>query len=92
MTVAQADSKLWRTLRAVGRVVDGAGVMLVVGGVWVYRVTLGPLLGGRCRFTPSCSEYCVQAVRRYGTLRGVAKTLWRLARCHPFHPGGYDPP
>ena len=57
-----------------------------------YQTTLGPLFGGRCRFYPSCSEYFVQAVKKYGALRGTAKGLWRLARCHPFNAGGFDPP
>ena len=57
-----------------------------------YQIALSPLLGVRCRFDPSCSQYFVEAVRKYGALRGVIKGLWRLARCHPFHRGGYDPP
>lgn len=57
-----------------------------------YQIVLGPILGGRCRFYPSCSNYFIEAVRKYGAIRGAAKGLWRLARCHPFHPGGYDPP
>jgi putative membrane protein insertion efficiency factor len=44
-----------------------------------------------CRFSPTCSEYAAQAIGRYGPLRGVGMALWRLCRCHPFHPGGYDP-
>jgi hypothetical protein len=51
---------------------------------------LSPLLG--CRFDPSCSQYFMDAVRKYGALRGTFKGLGRLARCHPFHRGGYDPP
>ena len=44
-----------------------------------------------CRFYPSCSEYAVQALQRYGAARGSLMAVWRLCRCHPFHPGGYDP-
>ena len=44
-----------------------------------------------CRFSPTCSEYAVQAILKHGALRGGGMTLWRLCRCHPFHPGGYDP-
>ena len=44
-----------------------------------------------CRFSPTCSEYAVQAILKHGALRGVGMALWRLCRCHPFHPGGYDP-
>ena len=57
-----------------------------------YQLLLGPLLGGRCRFYPSCSEYFIEAVRKYGALKGAGKGIWRLARCHPFCRGGYDPP
>ncbi len=56
-----------------------------------YQSTLSLLLGPRCRFYPSCSTYCQEAVRHYGILRGMGLTLWRLARCHPLHPGGFDP-
>lgn len=51
-----------------------------------------PMLGGsRCRFYPSCSHYAMEAVERHGALRGGSLTLYRLAKCHPFHPGGLDP-
>ncbi len=58
----------------------------------VYQFTLSPLLGPCCRFEPSCSRYMIEALQKYGLLRGVLKGLARLGRCHPFHPGGYDPP
>ncbi len=60
--------------------------------VKLYQITLGPFLGGRCRFEPSCSRYFIQAVQKYGAIRGAMKGLFRICRCHPFHPGGYDPP
>jgi putative membrane protein insertion efficiency factor len=59
--------------------------------VRAYQVTLGPLMGGHCRFTPSCSHYAVEALREHGALRGSWLTLRRLARCHPLGGGGYDP-
>jgi putative membrane protein insertion efficiency factor len=59
--------------------------------IGVYRRFLSPLLGPRCRFFPSCSAYAQEAVERHGLLRGGACALWRLVRCHPLHPGGYDP-
>jgi len=59
--------------------------------VEAYRVTLSPLLGGHCRFVPSCSLYAEEAIRRHGAARGARLALGRLLRCHPFRTGGYDP-
>lgn len=56
-----------------------------------YQLTLSPLLGPRCRFYPSCSQYALEAVRSYGAGRGGMLALRRLLRCHPWHAGGYDP-
>jgi hypothetical protein len=56
-----------------------------------YQLGISPLLGARCRFHPSCSQYALEAVSTHGSLRGGALALRRLARCHPFHAGGYDP-
>jgi putative membrane protein insertion efficiency factor len=56
-----------------------------------YRVTLSPLIGGYCRYLPSCSQYAEEALRRHGALRGGSLAVRRLLRCHPFHPGGFDP-
>jgi len=56
-----------------------------------YQLAVSPLLGPRCRFYPSCSQYALEAVTRYGALRGSWLALRRLGRCHPFHEGGYDP-
>jgi putative membrane protein insertion efficiency factor len=60
-------------------------------GIRIYQVSLGLLFRGACRFEPSCSRYSDEAVRRHGALRGVWLSITRLARCHPFHPGGVDP-
>jgi len=60
--------------------------------IWVYRATLSPLVGGQCRFEPTCSRYAEEALRRHGVWRGTALTVGRLFRCHPFSRGGYDPP
>ena len=59
--------------------------------VRLYQDTLSPLLGGQCRFVPTCSEYFIQAVREKGSLRGTLMGIWRILRCHPFSRGGYDP-
>ena len=56
-----------------------------------YRVTLSPLVGGYCRFVPSCSVYAEEAIRRHGAWRGARLAAARLLRCHPFRPGGFDP-
>ena len=57
----------------------------------LYQWTLSPLLGPTCRFYPSCSRYALEAVLRFGVLRGGALAARRLGRCHPWHPGGIDP-
>ena len=56
-----------------------------------YQLVISPMLPPACRFTPTCSAYTLEAVRRYGALRGAYMGVRRLLRCHPFHPGGYDP-
>jgi putative membrane protein insertion efficiency factor len=56
-----------------------------------YQLTLSPLLPASCRFHPSCSQYALEAVRKYGVVRGGWLGIRRLVRCHPFHPGGFDP-
>ncbi len=64
---------------------------LAVGLIRLYQRTISRVLPPSCRFTPSCSEYGVQAIGRYGLWRGGWLTIRRIGRCHPFHPGGYDP-
>ncbi len=59
--------------------------------VRVYQVALSPHLGGQCRFSPSCSNYAVEALSAHGALKGLGMTAGRLLRCHPFSAGGYDP-
>lgn len=57
----------------------------------MYQVWLSPFLMPSCRFTPSCSQYALEAISKHGALRGSILALGRLMRCHPLHPGGYDP-
>jgi putative membrane protein insertion efficiency factor len=59
--------------------------------LWVYRATVSPFVGPSCRFAPSCSAYAREAVRRHGVTRGGWLAVRRVLRCHPFHPGGWDP-
>ena len=64
----------------------------LIAMIKLYQITLSPLLGPACRFEPTCSRYMVEALRKYGLLKGLAKGLRRVSRCHPWDPGGYDPP
>lgn len=63
----------------------------LVWGVRGYRLAVSPLLPPSCRFTPTCSNYAIEALERKGLFTGIRMAAWRLLRCHPFHPGGYDP-
>ncbi len=82
-----------RTLTAAGvlRAAAAAPAAVACGAIWLYQRVVSPALPGRCRFYPSCSAYCAEAIARHGLLRGGLAGLGRLLRCHPFHPGGYDP-
>lgn len=65
---------------------------LLVFLVRIYQITLSPLIGQQCRFRPTCSNYFIEAVRKYGPFTGTLKGLWRICRCNPFCEGGFDPP
>jgi putative membrane protein insertion efficiency factor len=75
-------------IRLVARIVS----VVLIGLVWIYRIFVRPLLPPTCIYYPSCSEYFIRAVRKYGPIRGGAKGVWRVCRCHPFNEGGFDPP
>jgi putative membrane protein insertion efficiency factor len=62
-----------------------------MGLITLYQATISPLLGPSCRYMPSCSQYTLEAVEKYGSLRGLWMGARRIGRCHPFHAGGYDP-
>jgi uncharacterized protein len=79
---------LRRVCKAIVRLPAEALVLLVR----VYQYTLSPLVGRQCRFEPTCSNYFIGAVRKYGAISGTFRGVWRICRCHPFHQGGYDPP
>ena len=82
-------------MRVAGEVAPPAGPGLVARGLagvfGAYKRFVSPLLPPACRFTPTCSEYARESVLRHGAGRGLVLALRRLARCHPFHPGGIDP-
>ena len=77
--------RVWSFVRAI----PGDLMILAVRG---YQIFIGPWLPRMCRFEPSCSVYFIEAVRKYGALSGGLRGMARICRCHPFHPGGEDPP
>ncbi|HBT88385.1 MULTISPECIES: membrane protein insertion efficiency factor YidD [Desulfobacter] len=56
-----------------------------------YQIFISPLLGTHCRYVPSCSHYALEAIQKYGSIKGSILAIKRILRCHPFRPGGYDP-
>ncbi len=68
-----------------------AATWALVGLIRGYQVLLGGLLGGNCRFQPTCSNYALDALRHCGPIKGVRLSAWRVLRCNPFCKGGYDP-
>jgi len=81
-----------RCLQACGHQLERGAAWVLISLVRGYQLVISPLLGRHCRFQPTCSQYAIEAIRRHGVLRGSVKSLRRIARCHPWHPGGYDPP
>lgn len=76
---------VWRTIARL----PALGIIVLVR---VYQLTLSPIVGRQCRFTPTCSNYMLEAVEKYGAVVGFAKGIWRILRCNPFCRGGDDPP
>ncbi len=64
---------------------------LLIGGIVLYQKLISPVIPRSCRFYPTCSEYAIQAINKYGILKGTGKAILRILKCHPYHPGGYDP-
>ncbi|MGA2798113.1 MAG: membrane protein insertion efficiency factor YidD [Thermoguttaceae bacterium] len=79
---------VYKCLRAIIALPGRALIILVR----LYQWLLSPLLGEHCRFEPSCSKYFIGAVQKYGAIRGTWRGVLRICRCHPWNPGGYDPP
>ena len=79
-------------LRRIARSLWNLPGRILIGLAKLYQWFVSPMFGRRCRFEPSCSEYFIKAVRKYGVVRGTCRGLWRICRCNPWHPGGYDPP
>ncbi len=79
-------------MRFVWAALVGLPSWMLILAVRLYQIFLSPLLGRNCRFTPSCSNYFIQAVHKYGPLSGALRGVWRIIRCNPHNAGGYDPP
>lgn len=79
-------------MRKVGILLGSLLAAVLIAAVRCYQLAVRPLFPAVCRFSPSCSEYFILAVHKHGPLRGASKGIHRLCRCHPWHPGGFDPP
>jgi uncharacterized protein len=66
--------------------------LVLILPVRFYQAAIGPLLPRMCKFQPSCSEYFIESVRKHGPVRGAWRGVWRVCRCNPWNPGGFDPP
>lgn len=76
----------------VGAALGRAIAAFLIGGVRCYQMAIRPVLPAVCRFHPSCSEYFILAVQKYGPFRGACRGAYRICRCNPFNRGGFDPP
>lgn len=85
-------TKIWWIGRLLLSAVGWILSFVLIAAVRIYQWTISPLLGPVCRFHPSCSQYFILAVKKYGPIWGTLKGLYRITRCHPWNPGGYDPP
>jgi putative membrane protein insertion efficiency factor len=85
--VAQAEQKVSTAKNLIGRAFVWLGVALIN----VYKYTLSPMLGPKCRFHPSCSTYAIGALKTHGFTKGCWLSFKRILKCHPLHPGGHDP-
>ena len=81
-----------RGVRRVLAACDRGAAAVLVAAARGYKRCVSPFLGRHCRFEPTCSVYFREAVEKYGAVQGCLRGLRRICRCHPWHPGGYDPP
>jgi putative membrane protein insertion efficiency factor len=81
----QLSSRTWQMLHDLPS-------KLLIAFVRLYQITLSPWIGRSCRYQPTCSNYMIEAVEKYGFWKGAWRGTCRIARCHPLHAGGYDPP
>ena len=72
--------------------ISRALIALMVLLIRSYQIVISPMIGPNCRFTPTCSAYAIGAIQKHGLFRGVWAAARRISRCHPWNPGGYDPP
>lgn len=79
-------------IRQAWRPVSWLMTQFIVAFVRLYQIVVRPVLPPLCRFQPSCSEYMIEAVRKYGPVSGACRGAWRICRCNPWTPGGFDPP
>ena len=86
------ESRLRDRIRTISWAAGWPARALLLGAIAAYRVTLGQVAGGRCRFHPTCSAYGEQAIRQVGAIRGSALAVWRVLRCSPLSRGGVDHP
>lgn len=72
--------------------VHGLCAGFLIGVARLYKTWISPMIGPHCRFEPTCSDYFITSVNKYGAIRGSLRGIWRICRCHPWSRGGYDPP
>ena len=82
---------LWQSLRSVAACLRAALAWLMTRFIRFYQLCISPLTPASCRFTPTCSEYALEALRKHGPFKGLWLTVRRICRCHPLNEGGYDP-
>jgi len=81
-----------RVLLSVLRAVVRLPAWILIALVTIYQWTISPMIGRCCRFRPTCSVYFIESVKKYGAIRGAWRGILRICRCHPWNPGGDDPP